>query len=72
MQKSVFDMMMKDLFAIFVDMALCMRWCKILFGLTERINEVRDEIFFCGFFFDSFFFVFDDDFVISDFDDFSS
>ena len=40
--------------------------------LTERIDEIRDEIFFFGFFLEDFFFVFDDDFVVGDFDDFSA
>ena len=39
-----------------------------MLGFPERIDEIRDEIFFFGTFFKSFLFVFDDDFVIGDFD----
>ena len=38
--------------------------------LTKRIDEVGNEIFFFGFFLEDFFFVFDDDFIVGDFDDF--
>ena len=40
-----------------------------MFGLAEGVNEVGNEVFFGGFLFESFFFVFDDDFVVGDFDD---
>ena len=43
-----------------------------VFGFTERIDEIRDETFFGSFFFDGFLFVFNDDFVVGDFDDFAS
>lgn len=41
-----------------------------LFGLTERIDEVWNKIFVFGFFANSFFFVFDDDLVVCNFDNF--
>ena len=47
-----------------------MNWHKILFGLTKRIDEVGYKIFFFSTFFKSLLFVFDDDFVVGDFDDF--
>lgn len=37
---------------------------------AEGVDEVGDEIFISGTFLESFFFVFYDDFVIGDFDDF--
>ena len=43
-----------------------------MFGLTERIDEVRDKIFFGGFFLDDFFFVFNDYFVVGDLGDFGA
>ena len=39
-------------------------------GGTEGIDEVGNEIFFFGASADGFFFVFDDDFVVVNFDDF--
>lgn len=47
-----------------------MSWRKAWFGATERIDEVRDEIFLGGALFDGAGFIFDDDFVVGDFDDF--
>lgn len=40
--------------------------------IPKRINEIWHKIFFGGSLFEDFFFVFDDDFVISNFDDFFS
>ena len=37
---------------------------------AERIDEVGDEIFVGGTFFEGFFFVFYNDFIVGDFDDF--
>ena len=39
--------------------------------IPERIDEIGDEIFFFGAGFDDFFFVFDDDFVVGNFDNLS-
>ena len=39
---------------------------------TERIDEIGDKILFFGAGFDGFFFVFDDNFIIGDFDDFAT
>ena len=41
-----------------------------LFGLTERIDEVWNKIFVFGLFANGFFFVFDDDLVVCNFDNF--
>lgn len=41
-----------------------------MLGFAERIDEIGDEIFFFGASFEDFLFVFDDDFVVGDFDDF--
>ena len=37
---------------------------------AEWIDEIGDEIFFFGLFLEDFFFIFNDDFVIGNFDDF--
>jgi len=37
---------------------------------AEWVNEIWDEIFFFGAFFEDFFFVFDDNFIVGDFDNF--
>ena len=37
---------------------------------TEWINEIGNEIFFFGAFLENFFLVFDDDFIVGDFDNF--
>ncbi len=39
---------------------------------AEGVDEIWDEILFFGATFEDFFFVFDDDFVVCDFDDFST
>ena len=41
-------------------------------SLAEGVDEIGDKIFFFGTGFQSFFFVFDDDFVVGDFDDFAA
>ena len=41
-------------------------------SLAEGIDEIGDKIFFFGTGFQSFLFVFDDDFVVGDFDDFTT
>ena len=41
-------------------------------SLAEGVDEIGDKIFFFGTGFQSFLFVFDDDFVIGDFDDFAA
>ena len=45
---------------------------EFLFGFTKRIDEIGDKIFVLGAFFESGFFVFDDNFVVGDFDDFAT
>ena len=47
-----------------------MSWRKAWFLSSERIDEVRDEIFLGGASFDGLGFVFDDDFVIGNFNNF--
>lgn len=41
-------------------------------GLAEWIDEIRNKVFFGSFFADDVFFVFYDDFVIGDFNDFAT
>ena len=49
-----------------------MSWYEILFLIPEGIDKIRDEIFVCCFFLNDFFFVFDNDFIVSNFDNFFS
>lgn len=37
---------------------------------AKWVDEIRDEIFFFGAFLENFFLVFDDDFIVGDFDNF--
>ena len=62
--------MTRNLFSIFVGRDLSISWCVALFGLAKRIDEIGNEIFVLGSLFEDFDFVFDDDFVVGDFDNF--
>ena len=58
---------MSNLLLILLVRGLILNWCETRF--SERIDEVRNKIFFGGFFSGFFFFIFDDDFVVGDFGD---
>lgn len=45
---------------------------EFLFGFTKWIDEIRNKVFVLGAFFESGFFVFNDDFVVGDLDDFAA
>ena len=49
-----------------------MSWRASWFGLPERINEIWNKFGGFSLFQDGFFFVFDDDFIIGDFDNFAA
>ena len=64
--------MTRNLFSIFVGRDLSISWCVALFGLAKWIDEIGNEIFVLGSLFEDFGFVFDDDFVVGDFDYFAT
>ena len=61
--------MMRSWLVIFVGRGFRISWRKAWFVIAKWIDEVGNKIFFGGASFEDFFFVFDDNLVIGDFDD---